>query len=280
MHRAFTDNDALATSITLGTKQPRATTVSYTTLEATIGPPVAHIHLNRPALANRFDALAHVELAAALSEVGEHAATRVVVLSAAGKVFSGGGDLGEILVGHSSEAVRQRMMSQARTVYYGLLDSPVPIVAAVQGAAIGLGATIVSMCDFSVAARDARIADPHVEVGLVAGDGGVIGWAQSMGVNRARRFLLTGDALSATRACELGLIGEVVDEPAQVLPRAIAIAEHIASLPPMAVRGTRRAFAALTRQYGVVPFEAGLAWEMESMAHPDTAERVGRFRSR
>jgi enoyl-CoA hydratase len=259
---------------------PQVSGSTYATLEAKIGAEVAHLRLNRPALANRFDALAHVEFAAALAAASECQATRVIVLSAAGKVFSGGGDLEEILAGHASETVRQRMVTQARAVYYGLLDSAVPIVAAVQGAAIGLGATIVSLCDFSVAARDARIADPHVAVGLVAGDGGVIGWAQSMGLNRARRFLLTGEALSAGRACELGLIGEVVDDAAQVLPRAMAVAGQVASLPPLAVRGTRRAFAALTRQYGIAPFESGLAWEMESMAHPDTPERIGKLRSR
>jgi enoyl-CoA hydratase len=262
------------------TGESRAAPPGYATLEATIGPAIAHIRLNRPALANRFDALAHVEFAAALAAASSLEVTRVVVLSAAGGVFSAGGDLDEILSGNASEPVRQHMVTQARAVYYGLVDSPVPIVAAVQGAAIGLGATIVSLCDFSVAVRDARIADPHVAVGLVAGDGGVIGWAQGMGLNRARRFLLTGDALSAEQACELGLIGEVVDEGAQVLPRAMALAERLASLPPLAVRGTRRAFAALTRQYGVAPFEAGLAWEMESMAAAEVAERVARLRSR
>lgn len=250
----------------------------YETLEAGIGASVAHIRLNRPALANRFDAAAHGDLVAALNAAACNPATRVIVLSAAGKVFSAGGDFDEILEGHASADARDRMVSLARGVFHALLDSPVPIVAAVQGAAIGLGATIVSLCDLSVAFKDAKVADPHVVVGLVAGDGGVIGWAQSMGVNRARRFLLTGEALTAAKACELGLIGEVVDEPGQVLPRAMVLAEHVASLPPMAVRGTRRAFAELTRQYGLVPFESGLASEMESMAHPDVVDRVTKLR--
>jgi enoyl-CoA hydratase len=262
------------------TESSQAQQRDYTTLEVSIGSPIAHIRLNRPTLANRFDALGHIEFADALATASGNTTTRVVLLSAAGKVFSGGGDLDEIVAGHSSEAVRQRMVSDARAVYYGLLDSPVPIVAAVQGAAVGLGATIVSLCDFSVAVRTAKISDPHVAVGLVAGDGGVIGWAQCMGINRARRFLLTGDSLSAVQACELGLIGEVVDDATEVLPRATALAEQIAALPPLAIRGTRRAFAALIRQFGVAPFEAGLAAEMESMAHPDTVERVTRLRSR
>ncbi|MCP5329273.1 MAG: enoyl-CoA hydratase/isomerase family protein, partial [Sinobacteraceae bacterium] len=184
----------------------------------------------------------------------------------------------DILAGHASEALRQTMAAQARDIFFSLLDSPVPIVAAVQGAAIGLGATIVSLCDLSIAFKDAKIADPHVAVGLVAGDGGVIGWAQSMGINRARRFLLTGESITAAKACDLGLIGEVVDQPEQVLPRALALAEHLASLPPMAVQGTRRAFATLIRQYGIAPFESGLAAEMDSMAHPDLIGQIAKLR--
>jgi enoyl-CoA hydratase len=253
-------------------------TPSFETLQLEVRDRIGRIRLVRPALANRFDALAHAELADALAAANRAAEARVIVLSAEGRIFSAGGDFDEILAGNGSAAVRERMVRDARRVFHGLVESRLPIVVAVQGAAVGLGATIVSLCDVSVAYAQAKISDPHVAVGIVAGDGGIVGWVQSMGMNRARRFLLTGDSLTAREAHAMGLITDLVDTPDEALPRALAIAERIASLPRLGVEGTRRAFALLTQQTALPSFEAGLALEMDSMAHPDVLSRIAQLR--
>ena len=241
---------------------------------------LVHVQLNRPALGNRFDALAHAEFIAALAWVGGCDRASVVVLSAAGKVFSAGGDFDEIAAAGGSADLRRRMARDAASVFHGLIDISIPVIAAVQGAAVGLGATLVSLCDISVAYRNAKIADPHVVIGLTAGDGGIIGWTQAVGIQRAKRYLLTGDSLTAAEAHAMGLITDLVDTPEAALPAAMAIAQRVASLPRGGVAGTKRAFVRLTRQTGLIAFEAGLNAEMQDIAGPEVADAVAKLKSR
>jgi enoyl-CoA hydratase len=240
---------------------------------------VVHVQLNRPALGNRFDAVAHMDFIAALDWLGSCDEASVVVLSAAGKVFSAGGDFDEIVAAGRSADARRRMARDAAKVFHGLIEISIPVIAAVQGAAVGLGATLVSLCDITVAYRNAKIADPHVVIGLTAGDGGIIGWTQAVGIQRAKRYLLTGDSLTAAEGHGMGLITDLVDTPEAVLPAAMAIAHRVASLPRGGVAGTKRAFARLTRQAGLTAFEAGLNAEMQDIAGPEVAEAVARFKS-
>ena len=152
------------------------------------------------------------------------------------------------------------------------------MIAAVQGAAAGLGATIVSLCDIVVAYRHAKIADPHVAVGIVAGDGGIIGWSQSVGINRAKRYLLTGDAITAEQAHAMGLVSDLVESPEAALSGAQEIAGRIARLPRAGVEGTKRAFARLTHQTAQLVLDLGLAYEMESLTRPEVAETIRQMR--
>jgi enoyl-CoA hydratase len=246
----------------------------FNTLSLEIGKPIAHIRLNRPALANRFDEVAHVEFAEALQAVAAEEETRVLILSAEGKVFSAGGDFDEIIAARDSVEIRNRMTRLAKLVFNALADMPVPVIAAVQGAAAGLGATIMSLCDIVVANRQARIADPHVAVGIVAGDGGIIGWSQSVGINRAKRYLLTGDAITGEQAHAMGLVSDLVDTPEAALPCALEIAGRIVRLPRAGVEGTKRAFARLTHQTAQLVLDLGLAYEMESLTRPEVAEVI------
>ena len=148
---------------------------------------IAELRLSRPDLHNRFDAPAHIEFVAALAQL---AATqeelRALVISAEGRSFSAGGDFDEMLEANKSEAIRAQMSRDARNVLNAMIDFPVPVISAVQGAAIGLGATIATLADIVIAWHGAKFADTHVNVGLVAGDGGIISWAQSIGINRAK----------------------------------------------------------------------------------------------
>lgn len=250
------------------------------TLRLTVEHEIAEIHFARPDLLNRFDLVAHGEFVAALREVAARGDVRALVIAADGRAFSAGGDFDEILSAHRTSSIRDQMMRDGRNVLNGLIDLPIPILSAVQGAAIGLGATIASMADIVIAWRGAKIADTHVAVGLVAGDGGVIAWAQSIGINRAKRYLLTGDIITAEQAYDFGLVTELVDTPEAVLPAARAMAERIRALPREGVNGTKRAFAAITRARMAEAFEFGLGLEIQSLAHPDLAEAVNRLRKR
>lgn len=251
---------------------------SFTTLSLELGGPLAHVRFTRPTLVNRFDEIAHVEFVDALTAVANDKAARVLILSAEGKVFSAGGDFDEIIAAAESAEIRGRMTHLAKAVFRSLADLQVPVIAAVQGAAAGLGATIVTLCDIVVAYRHAKISDPHVAVGIVAGDGGIIGWSQSIGINRAKRYLLTGDAVTAEQACAMGLVTDLVDAPDAALPYAQEIGHKIAALPRAGVEGTKRAFARLTHHTAQLVLDLGLAYEMDSMTRPEVAAMIKRLR--
>lgn len=251
-----------------------------TTLRLEIHDGIAHIRLTRPQVLNCFDELAHVELADALDTISRNRTVRALILSAEGKAFSAGGDFQEIIDARDSAPIRDRIMHDARRVFRMLITLPVPVIAAVQGAAVGMGATLMSLCDIVVAYENAKISDPHVSIGLVAGDGGIIGWSQAVGVMRAKRFLLTGDAMTAKDAYAIGLVTDLVDAPEWALERAQQIARQIAALPPAGVEGTKRAFIRLTEQTAHTVFDVGLAYEMESMTRPEVAEAIARLKQK
>jgi enoyl-CoA hydratase len=250
-------------------------------LDLTVENGIAEIRMKRPTLLNRFDVPAHTEFVAALELVAKDVASiRVLIISAEGKAFSAGGDFEEMIEAHNHAEVRDRMSHDARAVFNGIVDLPIPVISAVQGAAIGLGATIATLADIVVAWRGAKIADTHVNIGIVAGDGGIIAWSQSIGVNRAKRYLLTGDIITAEQAYDFGLVTELVDTPEEVIAHARAMAERIKALPAGGVNGTKRAFTEITRKRASEAFETGLALEMESFTSPDVPATIERMRKR
>lgn len=241
---------------------------------------VAVLTLSRPELMNRIDAHAHVDLIAELQAVARDRDVRAVVLASTGKVFSAGGDFELMRAAHDDPLRRKEIIDDARTLLTALLTLPQPIVAAMQGAAIGLGATLVLGCDAVVAFRQAQLADSHVNVGLVAGDGGAVVWPQAAGVLRARRHLLTGDPLDAETAFGLGLVTDLVDTPEEVTPVACALAQRIAGLPPLAVQLTKRTLVRGLLQRAGEVFELGLAYEEATLASDDLLEGIAALRER
>jgi len=239
---------------------------------------VSEISLVRPKLLNRFDNQLQIELATALEELAKDDNTRAIVLGSSGKAFSAGGDFALMRAAHDDADSRRDTVEAGLRLLRSFSGLPQPIVAAVQGPAIGLGATVALMCDVVVAARAAKLADTHVKIGLVAGDGGCLVWPQAAGMLRARRHLLTGDALDATTAYQLGMVTDIVEEPDYALPRAREIATRIAALPPLAVQGTKRALNHVTslRADEVVP----LAFELEehTLTSDDLLEGIAAFR--
>jgi enoyl-CoA hydratase len=241
---------------------------------------VAVITLTRPELMNRIDAPAHVQLTREFLALAGQRDVRAIVLGSTGKVFSAGGDFRLMQDAHDDPVRRREVVDDARALLTALLSLPQPIIAAMQGAAIGLGATIVLGCDAVVAVRTAQLADSHVALGLVAGDGGAVIWPAAAGILRARRHLLTGDPIDAELAFTLGLITDLVDAPEDVMPAALALAQRIAALPPLGVQLTKRALMRGLMQRAGEVFDLGLAYEEMTLASDDLIEAIAAFKER
>lgn len=235
------------------------------------------IMLARPDLLNRVDDALRDALIAALRKVSVDGATRCVVLGAEGRVFSAGGDMDMIKTKHGDLAAIHRGTDAGRHLIDTLFSTPVPVVAAVHGHAVGLGSTLVLACDAVVAARGVRIVDSHVAIGLVAGDGGAVMWPAAMGMVKAKRHLLTGDPLLAEDAAALGVVSDLVETPEEVLPTARALADRIAALPPLAVQGTKRSLNHVMRLRAEEVLELSFAYEAETMCSQDLLEGIAAF---
>jgi enoyl-CoA hydratase len=253
---------------------------AYKSIRYEVDGHIANITLNRPEVLNAIDEDMHTDLLRVLLEVRGETNVRSIVLAAEGKAFSAGGDLEELARLQRDAEVRNRMTDIGVRIIHAIIDIPVPIVTALHGDAMGLGASIALGGDIIVASKTARIADPHVKVGLVAGDGGVLFWPASIGMHRARRYLLTGDLMSAEDALRFGLVTDLVDTPEECLPAAQKLANKIAGLAPIAVRGTKRALNALMKARARECFDLSMSYEIQSAASEDVLEAVAAFKEK
>ena len=206
---------------------------------------LAVITLDRPAARNAYSEAMIDGLCAALDAAEGDPEVRCVILTGAGEAFSAGGDLKRMrdhegMFAGASAELRQRYIEYIQRVprRLGLFDKPV--VAAIQGAAIGAGLDLACMCDVRIAARGAKLGSTFVKVGLVPGDGGAYLLARTIGFPRALELMLTGRLVDDEEALRIGLVHQVV-EPAAVMAAARAAAGAIAENAPIAVRLTKRA---------------------------------------
>jgi enoyl-CoA hydratase len=213
---------------------------------------------DRPDALNAITAGLHAQLADVFRRVATDHDADVVVLTGAGRAFSAGGDLDWIQSQPHEEY--DQGFREARRIILDLLELPQPIIAAVNGHAIGLGATVSLFCDFVYASDTALIGDPHIILGLVPGDGASIVWPLVGGIIRAKRHLLTGEPLTAAAAAEAGMITAALPAD-EVMPTALATAHRLASLPQIALRGTKAALNAQLRQQATGLIETSLAIE-------------------
>lgn len=219
--------------------------------------PVRIVTLDRPEQLNAITEDLHGELVELWSRVEGDDDVRAIVLTGAGKAFSAGGNYEDFEQRRVDPAFRRRSMRTAKRLVEAMLDVAVPVVAAVNGPAVGLGCTLSTLCDIVFMADTAFLADPHVSVALVAGDGGAVTWPAHTSLLRAKQYLLTGDRIPASVALEMGLANFVV--PADVVvAEATAFAHRLAAQPPYAVRETKwilnqhlRANAARVLAYGL-----------------------------
>jgi enoyl-CoA hydratase/carnithine racemase len=227
---------------------------------------------------NAVDHALHRDLTALFADLRRESEARAVVLTGRGRAFCAGGDFNwfpELQEPGRLEALRR----DAKQLIWDLLDVEIPIVAAVNGHAMGLGASIALLCDLIVMADTATIGDPHVRVGIVAGDGGVAIWPLAVGPARAKQYLLTGDRLDAQEAERIGLVNRVVAAE-KVQTEAMAFAERLAAGAPLAVRYTKLAVNKLLKDALNVAFDTSTALELLTFHSEDHKEALAAWREK
>jgi len=208
--------------------------------------PIATITLARPEARNAYSEAMVEGLVAAFDSAERNAEIRCIVLTGEGKAFSAGGDLKRMaadqgmFAGDDPVALRRSYIMGIQRVPQRIAKVDKPIVAAINGAAIGAGLDLACMCDLRIASDEAKLGSTFVKVGLVPGDGGAFFLARTIGFPRALELMLTGRVLDASRAHAIGLVHEVVPHD-EVTARAIAVATEIAANAPLAVQLTKRA---------------------------------------
>jgi enoyl-CoA hydratase/carnithine racemase len=241
--------------------------------------------LNEPDRRNPISDLPMVEaLVAALQAADADVVVRVVILTGAGSAFSSGGDLKKMVVG---AGMRDALPAMTRPNYkHGIQRLPllfqaldVPVVAAVNGPAIGAGCDLACLCDVRIAGESARFAESFVKVGLIPGDGGAWLLPRIVGFSKATELALTGETIDAHEALACGLVSRVVPD-ADLLAAAGEVAAKIAANPPHAVRMTKR----LLREGQTTSLQTLLEMSaaMQALAHAtaDHEEAIAAFVAR
>ncbi len=240
---------------------------------------VAVLTLNRPERLNAVNPAMHSELTSVFSDVQADGDVRAAVITGAGRGFCSGGDFGSDRASREPPRTGLSTMQEARRIVDNLLDCEKPIVAAVNGAAVGLGATVALLCDVVIAAESARFGDTHVRMGITAGDGGAVIWPLLVGVNKAKHYLMTGDLMSAREAADLGLVNRVVDD-GEALNAGLAEAERLAAGAPYAVQSTKVAVNKLIKAVSNLVLPLSLSLEEVSMTKEDHREAVKAFQEK
>jgi len=241
--------------------------------------PITIVTLNNPEMRNAFLDDMHTGMQEIWQHLAADRSVRAVVLTGAGKAFSAGGDIPDFIRSYEDPEHRRISLRGARRLMDAMAEFPKPLVAAVNGPAVGLGCSIAVTCDIVYIAESAFMADTHVSIGLVCGDGGAVTWPLLMGLLKAKEYLLTGDRIPAEQCVELGLANRVVPD-ADLRAEAVAFAERLAAQPPQAVQETKRALnlhlqSAISL---VAPF--ALSAEAESFATDDIRRTIEGFKQK
>lgn len=240
---------------------------------------VLTVSLDRPKVLNAVNGELHEELSRVFRDLEADPESDVIVLTGQGSAFCAGGDIGWLESAVADPAIFERTAIEGKAILFTQLELTKPIIACLNGPAVGLGATLALFCDVIIAGRSAKIADPHVSVGLVAGDGGAIIWPQLVGYARAKQYLFTGDALDAAEAERIGLINQVV--PDEELAKVVtAFADKLAGGALKAIRWTKIAANIPLKKLAHEMFDTGVAYEMLSNRTADHREAVAAFRER
>ena len=249
---------------------------NYQTLLLTRRSRLLTITLNRPEVLNAFAAAMHIEIIAALRFAATDPGSDVIVLTGAGRAFSAGGDLERMEQCIANPGEFDRDAADAKRLVFTLLDIEKPVIARVNGHAVGLGATLALLCDVIFAAELAKIGDPHVKVGLVAGDGGAVIWPQLIGFARAKEYLMTGTLIPASDAARMGLINHAVPD-AELDDRVNAFCDQLLAGAVQAIRWTKTTINLELKRIAHALMDPGIAYEslaVRSQEHRDAVRTM------
>jgi enoyl-CoA hydratase len=228
---------------------------------------------------NGVDAAMHDELAQIFTDLQRDADSDIIILSGKGRAFCAGGDMDWFDEQIEDPAAFRDIAWDAKRIVMSLLEMEKPILCRLNGSAAGLGATIALLCDMIVADDKAKIGDPHVKVGLVAGDGGALIWPQLVGYAKAKELLMTGDMLTAKEAMDLGLINYAV--PAADLDQKVdELVGKLQANPRFAVRWTKTVTNIPLRALAAQIMDASIGYESVSNTLEDRKEAVAAFKEK
>lgn len=241
--------------------------------------PAVYATLNRPELLNCINGELDFDLMRLVWEFDLDPTAEVLVITGAGRAFSAGGDI-EYMRETLDPAKFHQGIKQGKKILQGILTCEKPIIARINGDAIGLGATIALFCDIVIADEKARICDPHVHVGLAAGDGGAIIWPQLIGHARAKRYLLGGERITGREAADIGLIAFAV--PTEKLDAKVSewVDRFTVNAASRAIRYTKTTINLNLLQAFNQMVDTGFAYEMLSGASADHLEAINAFEAK
>ena len=241
--------------------------------------PIRVVRLNRPEQLNATNHELHSGLAALFPQLDADDAARVAVITGNGRAFSAGGDFSYIDELARDAGRRHESLTHGRQIVTGMVACRVPIVAAVNGPAVGLGCSIVALSDIVYMAESAHLADPHVLVGLVAADGGPVTWPLLTSLQLAKEYALTGERIPAPRAAQIGLVNHVCPD-GEVLDQAMACARRLAKLPRRAAEDTKRILNMHLERAVLATLDFALSAEDRSFTSPELRANLDRLLSR
>lgn len=234
------------------------------------------VTMNLPDQLNAMTPSMHEELSRVFYDLGHDTSFDVIIITGAGKAFSAGGDIASMRRTYEDPDLFDRSILEAKKVVFGILDCEKIIIAKVNGDAVGLGATLALFCDIIIAADHARFGDPHVRVGLAAGDGGAVIWPQAIGYAKAKEYLLTGDLITAKDAQAMGLINYAV--PAVELDAKVdAFAKKIGAGAMKSIKYTKSAINITLKQLATSVMDASMAYEALTNRSQDHLEAINAF---
>jgi enoyl-CoA hydratase len=246
----------------------------YQTMNVERSGTILTLRLNRPEQLNAVNADMHRELSTIFADISAEKEVNAVVITGEGKAFCAGGDI-EWMRDMTPSGLTG-MFHEARKIIIDLLELEIPVIAAVNGHATGLGATLALFSDVVFMAAEAKVGDPHVRVGVAAGDGGAVIWPWLIGMARAKELLMTGDLIDAATAERFGLVNHVVPAD-RVLADATALAERLAAGASIAIRATKASVNKLLRDDVNLVLDTSLAREQLCFYSADHREAVAAF---
>jgi enoyl-CoA hydratase len=237
------------------------------------------VTLDRPDTLNAVDTPMHRALAGVWPFLGADPSVRAIVVTGRGRAFSAGGNLDHIADLQRDRVLRQEDIEFARSIVVSLIDCRIPVIAAVNGPAVGLGCSIAVLADLVYMAESAYLADPHVAIGLTAGDGGAAVWPALASLVQAKEYLYTGDRIPAAEAVRIGLATRTFPDE-ELLPAALAMGERLAGLPTQALQSTKHAVNLHLRRSALDILDVALAAEFETFDSDEHRTRIAHLRDR